>query len=59
MYPRWVRAHRLVALNLVPPEQSLHSDMGRYFPRTKALLCQSASKRDPLSACKRDPFAMG
>ncbi len=32
------RAHSLVALNLVPAEQPLHSDMGRYFSKTKALL---------------------
>ena len=38
MYPRWVRAHGLVALNLVPPEQPLHSDMGRYLSWPKALL---------------------
>lgn len=25
----------------------------------RGVVCQSASKRDPLSACKRDPFAVG
>ncbi len=30
--------------------------MGSFYRSKHELVCQSASKKDPLSACKRDPL---